>query len=499
MSLLGGAIATGQLQPTFGNVDTTGTDRFTGPFFTGSGDKIVVSTDSTTWFASMVKNGEIGRIVQNNNDGSRVNSQYDSDGRLQTQEDVFTNGTTAIKYFDIRNTHPYSELKISEDSTGKVTAAQVTLDPNVAGSIGQIFGSALGSALGGNDLAGRLVGGAVGGLIGQKFVQVLATSMTADLSKVSLTDVFAGQGINIAGAGIGAVSSFLTAELGTALHIGGFGGTLFNIAGSSLTFSVLSQVVNSNLTFDAAIAAIDWTKAVSGAIDAASLNIDGVLGGYLAHEFVPAKTHEGAVGGELLGAIGNFILPGGLGSLIGTILGTLIGNQFGTSPSPGAVDLLDQTGYYYGHHEYQSSDHGSYAAPDAMAPVAVGIVNAYLHAVNGAALDHSKQAIIGYIQNPDLLFISGTPGHPDHSFTNANDAVQAAALDVLQNTEVIGGDLLLKRAHRVFINRPDRSRGAKARRLVIESKARLPAWLASRRGLRNRRPVPEIAVRKVTW
>ena len=64
MSLLGGAIATGQLQPTFGNVDTTGTDRFTGPFFTGSGDKIVVSTDSTTWFASMVKNGEIGRIMQ---------------------------------------------------------------------------------------------------------------------------------------------------------------------------------------------------------------------------------------------------------------------------------------------------------------------------------------------------------------------------------------------------------------------------------------------------
>ena len=72
MSLLGGAIATGELQPKFGNVDTTGSDRFTGPFFTDSGDKIVVSTDSTTWFASMVKNGEVGRIIQSNNDGSRV-------------------------------------------------------------------------------------------------------------------------------------------------------------------------------------------------------------------------------------------------------------------------------------------------------------------------------------------------------------------------------------------------------------------------------------------
>jgi hypothetical protein len=351
---------------------------------------------------------------------------------------------------DTENTHPYDKLEFTKGPDGKVTAAQVTLDPNVlaAGmSIGQIFGSALGASLGGNDLAGSVAGGAVGGLIGQKFIQVLATSMTADLSKVSLVDVFAGQGLNIAGAGIGAVSSFLTAELGSALKIPGFGGTLFNAAANGFTVSVLSQVVNSHLTFDAAIATIDWSQAVSGAYNAASLNIDGLLGGYLAHEFVPAKTHEGAVGGELLGAIGNIILPGGLGSLIGTMLGTLIGNQFGTIPSPGAVDLLDQAGYYYGYREYQTSDHGSYTAPDAMAPAADAIINAYLHAVNGVALDHSKQAIIGYIQNPDLLFLSGTPGHPDHSFTNASDAVQAAALDVLQNTEVIGGDLLLKRAH----------------------------------------------------
>src|SRR3954466_3450583 len=82
-----------------------------------------------------------------------------------------------------------------------------------------------------------------------------------------------------------------------------------------------------------------------------------------------------------------------------------------------------------------------------MAQAADDIVNAYLHAVNGAALDHSKQVTLGYIKNPDLLFISGTPGHTDRSFTSADDAVHAAALDILQHTEVIGGDLLMKRAH----------------------------------------------------
>jgi hypothetical protein len=67
--------------------------------------------------------------------------------------------------------------------------------------------------------------------------------------------------------------------------------------------------------------------------------------------------------------------------------------------------------------------------------------------VNGAALDHSKQAVIGYTKNPDVLYVTGAPGNANHSFTSADDAVHAAALDVLQNLEVIGGNLLMKRAH----------------------------------------------------
>ena len=149
---------------------------------------------------------------------------------------------------------------------------------------------------------------------------------------------------------------------------------------------------------------------MSGAYNAAQLNIDGVLGGYLAHEFVPAKTHEGAVGGELLGAIGNFILPGGLGSFLGTILGTLIFNHFGTRPSPGAVDLLDQAGNLYGSHEYQASDHGTYDYPDKMAPAADAIINAYLRAVNGVALDHYKQVTLGYIVESGPAFYQRDAG-----------------------------------------------------------------------------------------
>jgi hypothetical protein len=201
-----------------------------------------------------------------------------------------------------------------------------------------------------------------------------------------------------------------------------------------------------SLDFAGAIAAIDWTQAVSNAIDVAQINLGNLLGSYLGHELVPAQTREGAIGGQLFGAIGSFIL-GPVGSLVGTILGTWIFNHLGTQPSPSATDLLDQAGDHYDSHHYQSADQGSYEVPDKMAPAAASIINAYLGAVKGAALDHSKQVVIGYSKNPDVLYVTGTPANPNRSFTDPNDAVHAAALDVLQNLEVIGGDLLMKRAH----------------------------------------------------
>ncbi|MEA2838220.1 MAG: hypothetical protein QOD89_2770 [Bradyrhizobium sp.] len=248
--------------------------------------------------------------------GSLTQAELDfrnANGALDAQ--ATTNGNQILlEKFDPDNTHPYDKLDYTKGAAGNITAAQVTLDPDVlaAGmSIGQIFGSALGGALGGNSLVGNLATSTIGGLIGQKFVQVLAAAMTADLSKVSVADVFAGQGVSVGNAGIGAISSFLTAELGHALHIDGFDGQLFNTAVSGFTTSLLIQVkdtmVRDGLDFAGAIAAIDWTEAVSGAIDAAQLNLGNLLGSYLGHELVPAQTREGAIGGQLFGAIGSFI------------------------------------------------------------------------------------------------------------------------------------------------------------------------------------------------
>ena len=139
----------------------------------------------------MVRNGEVGRLIQNNNDGSRVDSQYDSDGRLRTQEDVFTNGTSAIKYLDTRNTHPYSRTRnYRRQSPAQIIAAKPKIDGQPSNgnavdfsAVGQVLGSALGRALAPDNQFGQSRVGTVAGAVGQKLAQAFSVSLLTDASQ----------------------------------------------------------------------------------------------------------------------------------------------------------------------------------------------------------------------------------------------------------------------------------------------------------------------------
>jgi outer membrane lipoprotein SlyB len=443
------AVASGQLTAAGEFVDTSDPQRLLAPFYTADGDKIVVTRDSSTWLASMVKNGEIDRIIRYNNDGGGKDTLFDPD-----------------------NTHPYRELDIDTDTDGKVTAVQMKFDgqPNNTAAdfsaVGQVLGSALGRALAPNNQFVALVGSTVIGALGQKLAQAFSASLATNAATVNLSSVFSDFHVSIAGAGASSIASFLVAELGTALHFEGFSGQLFNAAAGGFAGSVANQIASqmagpAGLTFDTAIAGIQWANAASSA----AYGVSALFGSFLAHELVPAKSHAGAIGGQLLGAIGSFIVPG-IGSLIGTILGTVVGDLFGNTPHPAATDLIDQAGDHYAatHYQTSASDGGSYSVPDQMADPALAIINGYLSTVKGAALDHSKQVTIGYQTDP-ASYIVGVPSHPDAGlFFSTGYAVQAAAVDLLQHLEVIGGDLLMKCARRAVIQRTDRNRGANARR-----------------------------------
>ena len=443
--------------------------------------------------------------------------QFDWQGVLQSLEEVSAAGDALIKYFDTKNTHPYNELEITEDSTGKITAAKPKLDGQPSNgnnidfsTVGQVLGSALGRALAPNNQFVQIGVGTVAGAIGQKMAQAFSASLRTNGAEFSLAGAFADFDISLAGAGAGSVASFLTAEVGHALGLTGFNAELFNAsiggAASAVANKVATEMLLNGLSFNAAIGTISFASAATSA----GYGVSSLLGGYLGRELVPATTHEGAVGGQLLGAVGsaialsaslayglgavlNFIMPG-IGSLIGTVVGTLIGNAVGSHPHPAAVDLLDQAGNLYGyvHSQVSASDGGDYSIPDPMAAAAVSIINAYLRAANGIVLDHSKQIQIGYVTDPDFRYIAGwAPTHNYASFISPDDAVHAAALDALQHSEVIGGDPLAKRARQAFINGPHKANRRALRRnrgkSRHSSRVSLPAFPALEWNARNTR------------
>ena len=398
---------------------------------------------------------------------------------MKTLEQSSAAGDAVVKFFDTQNKHPYKQLNVTKGADGEIRTAQAQLEDNIiaaGGSVGQIFGSALGRAMAPNDPF-KIVAGTVAGLIGQKLLQTFTASLTLDASRFVAGNFGSVTGLDIAHAGIGAISSFLTAELGHELKLTGLAGSVFNAGAGGVTASVLTQVVDKmvleQLSFDAAIGAIKWGTAATQA----GYNISSAAGAFLANAFVPAQSHEGAVGGQLFGAVGSalglsavlnatitgfmgFLIPG-LGSLFGTIVGTMLGDAIAGDPVyPMAYHDVRILGsdYHFTSRLVGTDNHGNAAVSEEMGDQVVAIANSYLDAVHGAGIAFSGKVMTGYnagaapYQYITGWFPNGTELAPH--FANATDAIQEGVRELLRNTEVIGGDLLMKRAHQAFTNGP---------------------------------------------
>jgi hypothetical protein len=453
-----GAIADGRINA-FGNyVGASSAERYTGPFTTESGDQIVISGDSSSWFASMVRNGEAGRIIQKNYDGSGKDSTFNnSNNRIWDDREIATGPDEKV-----------ADVKLKLNGENQTRSAANSVDYS---AIGQIFGSAIGRAIAGNNNQFvTLAAETVAGYVGQKFVQALINGPGAiDLAQIDLGDVFFGKGVSLAGAGLGAASSFLTAEIATSIGLNGVGAQMFNAAVGGYLGSVLNQVRAQG--FNVLTAVVDWNVA----LHASEVNIASAFGSFLAHQFVHAESQFGAVGGQLAGAVGsalaysfslalgpllNVFLPG-VGAFFGTIIGTMLGDAIAGDPVyPMAyhdVEIIGSDPTHFQNRLFGTDNHGNAAVSQAMGDQVTKIANSYLDTVHGAAINYSGKVMIGYnagaapYQYITGWFPDGING-PSHHFASATDAIQEGVRELLVNTEVFGGDLLVKRAHQAFMN-----------------------------------------------
>ena len=228
-------------------------------------------------------------------------------------------------------------------SGGRAVDTNIKINGNPIGidfsQVGGILGQQLGYRLAnGNVLVGVLassflktvgdnLGDVVDGLIGRQSVSHATNDAFSTFGPELLS--------NLKAAGIGAVSSFLTAQLVTALGIDGFAGGLAN----SVTGTVIGQIVTNIATSKAIFDGINLTSIASAA--------GSFIGSFLASKVVKFEAVGGQIGAALGGAVAPIIAAALLGgpltfvgalvfSFIGTILGGLIGSIFGGIPRSGA-------------------------------------------------------------------------------------------------------------------------------------------------------------------
>jgi Ca2+-binding RTX toxin-like protein len=358
-------------------------------------------------------------------------------------------------------------VETTYDSAGNSTSTNISLNNN---PIGIEFSDAVSEI--GRQLGYRLANGnQLGGVVASATLKTLGDSLGDVLDGLAghqsishaLDDAFETFGPeflqNLQAAGVGAVSSYLTAQLVHALGINGFAGELANSAGGA----VINQIIT-NIIAGAA-------NPLAGVAGMANLGtaIGSFLGAKLASEFVSFGSIGGQIGsavGSALGVIaaGKLLSLGGvlggpagaaIGAFVGYILGGLIGSVFGGTPRSGAdVEWDEALGAFTAANGY-SKKGGSKDAAIGIASAVADVFNNVLAATGGKLLDPTSVQTGNYgMRKTDYVYRPTSTQDRDAitmRFSGPGGAANLINYGVIQGLSdtdfrIAGGDIYVKRA-----------------------------------------------------
>ncbi len=334
----------------------------------------------------------------------------------------------------------YGRSQKGDDLTlGQITAAFNTAVSTVdGGQLGVALGSVLGKRLTSNPFGQVVASGTLStamGALGEfidKYVSE-GTSLTTNflngrVDQVSKQPIknFAenlGQTIfdNIKGAGIGALSSYLTAELSRALGVGGAAGEIGNSFGGTVISQVLTNLPHVGASYVAADGSTKIHTLFENVNPALIANVAAsYLGGKLASAIYQPQSVGGQIGSAVGSAYGSFvagqiIAVSGLNPAtfaaavvavaLWTVVGGLIGSVFGGTPRSGADASWDEAKGQFVVANAYSRKGGSKEAAQQLAGVVAGNLNAVLNATGSKLLDaNSVQAGNYGMRNRDFVY-----------------------------------------------------------------------------------------------
>ena len=367
-------------------------------------------------------------------------------------------------------------------------------------SFASSFGSTLGRTLGGSNLLiGTVAGSVISAAalsIGQQLFGVnsyptLSGAVKGQLVRqtTSSSGVFADFGNNLsvalANAGIGAASSFLTLQLGQALGLNGFAAGLF----SSTVGGVLNSVVTNVVTGAPSIFSGLVVNRVVNGVASNAVNVGATLnnlvgaglasffGQQLAQLVITPKTPAQAVfaslgaaalsifagkaiglaitsafrlGGSLAGPVGILV-----GTFVGFIVGALFGKLFGKPkpriPTASAETVLQLPNARYVLGTEISANGGDLAFVDTLAVAARDTLNGIIELIAGGPgvalfVSNTFSPTQTYGLTGSQIYVKLGIGAAQTNVSSGDQAVDKGVLFALPLTQIIGGNIILKRA-----------------------------------------------------
>lgn len=330
---------------------------------------------------------------------------------------------------------------------------------------GRTIGSTLGRYVAGDD---KLMQAAGSVILGQ-FSSTVASSIGGGLAGLplsqSIKNAISELSAEFQGAAIGAVSSYLTAELVKALGLSGVAGEFATTAGST----VITQIAT-NIAFNATAAAgqkVSLLKDVNPTMLATAAG--SYLGSRLASELVQFDTVGGQIGASLgssIAVIGAIALtnPAGWAALgiaaaaafVGFLAGGLIGSIFGGTPRSGADVVWNEERQGFVVANATARKGGSRQAATGLAQSAAQTLNSVLDMIGGSLVRTSDSPVgnFGMWKKEFVYRAKYTGFETDIQFRSSSRTATTQVLnygigDILsKDLQIVGGNTILKRALR---------------------------------------------------
>jgi hypothetical protein len=340
---------------------------------------------------------------------------------------------------------------------------------------GGILGQQLGYLIaGGNKLTG-IVASAALQTIGDNLGDVL-DGLVGNMSvNKAAKDAFATTGAellhNLKSAGVGAVSSYLTAELIKAIGVDGFAGELLNTAAGTVINTMVTNLASGAAVFQGlsiaqigtAVGSFLGTKLASelvsfdtigGQLGAAVGSSLGAIGGAAV---ATVGTAKGALLGGKLGAAAGPV-GAAIGAFVGFLVGGMIGSVFGGTPRSGADVVWDAGKQAFVAANVYARKGGSKDAARGVAAAVAETFNGILAAAGGTLINPQLVQAGNYgMRKGDFVYRPRSTQDKEaitHSFTGKDAAQKLIGHGLYQGLtdpdfKIAGGDVPVPRLKRV--------------------------------------------------